>query len=106
MVEMRTNFIILLICGFFGFTSYGSSYCNEPEKTLEYSDVAYIEPWQIHVLPEGLFVEIEGVLYQINALFYDQNGYSIPYAGWWKCKNGHYNAPWISICTVCGERKP
>ena len=35
----------------------------------------YIEPSQIHVLQEGLFIEIVGNLYQVSQICQDENGF-------------------------------
>jgi hypothetical protein len=104
-VGSKFFFILLLVCCL---TAHTFLFCNhyDQENIDNTADIVYIEPWQILVLPEGLFVDIEGHLYPTDWVGYGENGYFVYHAGWWKCKNGHYNAPWITVCPLCGERRP
>jgi len=63
-----------------------------------------IKPEQVHVNDNGLFIEIEGTFYQVAQICQDEQGYFIPYTGfWWICTNGHPNPPWRSTCQVCNS---
>lgn len=62
----------------------------------------YISSDQIHIDAEGIFVEIEGEVYQVAQISEDENGFFVPYGAYWKiCPNGHPNPPWRWRCKVC-----
>ena len=68
---------------------------------LEQSRV-YFAPEQIHIDFEGIFVEIEGNIYQVSQLCQDENGFYVTNTAFWKiCPYGHPNPPWRLRCKVC-----
>ncbi len=94
--------IFCLMTGAFALPYANRSY-NIENFTITQKSRIYVESSQIHVLSEGLFVEIEGNLYQVSQICQDENGFFIPRADFfWKCPKGHPNPPWQYPCAVCG----
>lgn len=74
---------------------------SEKSNTTQLSKI-YVQPDQIYVNDEGMFVEVEGNLYQVTQIHQDENGIFIPCARFfWYCPYGHPNPPWRLICLAC-----
>jgi hypothetical protein len=99
-------FLGFLSCAFcaFAHTNANAFYDSKTEiANIPQQARVYVQPDQLHINTEGLFVEVTGNLYQVAQICQDEAGFYIPHAEfWWKCPNGHPNPPWRLICQVCG----
>lgn len=108
---MKKSFFILVLgmlsCTFcaFAYTDLNASFfeCKMEKTNIAQQSRVYVQPEQIHVNLEGIFVEIARTLYQVSQICQDEHGFFVPHAEfWWKCPNGHPNPPWRLSCQVCG----
>lgn len=109
---MQTKVLFFLLLGVVTSSFCAFAHTNSREldctQRIEQLDIPqqpriYIQADQIHVTVEGLFVEMEGNLYQVAQVSQDENGFYIPRAEFWvTCPNGHPNPPWRFTCQVCG----
>lgn len=99
-------FLGILCCTFctFAYEKTRSAYESESDSDILQHSRVYVQSGQIHIQADGLFVEIEGTLYQVAQICQDEDGFYVPYTAYWKyCSSGHPNPPWRWRCQVCKE---
>ncbi len=100
---MNKKVMFLLLMGFMTSTLCAFAHTRVAQTDFLQQSRIYVQADQIHVTPEGLFVEIAGNFYQAAQISQDENGFYIPHAKFWvKCPRGHPNPPWRLTCQVCG----
>ncbi len=102
---------LVLFLGMLSCISFAHANPNETYhgSRIEKSDIpqqarVYVQTQQIHVDVGAIFIELSGNLYQVSQICQDENGFYVPYTGfWWTCVNGHPNPPWQLVCWICGS---
>lgn len=95
--------MFLLLMGFITSTLCAFACTRVEQIDLPQQSKIYVQADQVHVTPEGLFIEIAGNLYQTAQISEDENGFYVPHVKFWvECPKGHPNPPWRFTCQVCG----